>query len=172
MNREAIKGIIIGVISSLIASGVFYVITKKWLWNILVPLWIWLIICLCFIAIYCLWIYIRRQLRIKNTLSEYRESCFGNSYQYVWEYKQSHGKYSALGYEPYNIRLKDEVKEALSRSNTFVYGHAVPEDSIKRIIQLTIIFMVDKKMRKVIEPTLKYLHYIEDSQKHPLLHQN
>lgn len=42
MKKETIKGIIIGIISSLIASGIFYTITEKWLWNYKFPIWLWL----------------------------------------------------------------------------------------------------------------------------------
>lgn len=40
--KDTIKGIIIGVVSSLIASGIVYGITEKSLWNIQLPLWGWL----------------------------------------------------------------------------------------------------------------------------------
>ena len=36
--KDTIKGIIIGVVSSLIASGIIYGITEKFLWNIQLPL--------------------------------------------------------------------------------------------------------------------------------------
>ena len=170
MNREFIQNVAFGVIGSLIASGIIYITTQEWLWNIVVPIWVWLIISLCIITFYYLCIYIRKQCYIKKVLSEYRESCFGDSYPYIWDYKKGYGEYSFWGYEPHNIRIKDSVKESLSKPNTFVYGHIVPEDSIKRIIQLTVIYMVEKKKRKIIEPTLKYFHYVEDSQMHKLLH--
>ena len=40
--KDTIKGIIIGVVSSLIASGIIYGITERFLWNIQLPLWSWL----------------------------------------------------------------------------------------------------------------------------------
>ena len=42
MNRENFKGLVIGVIGSLIASGIVYFFTKEWLWNYKIPVWIWL----------------------------------------------------------------------------------------------------------------------------------
>lgn len=44
--KDTIKGIIIGVVSSLIASGIIYGITEKFLWNIQLPLWGWLVLTL------------------------------------------------------------------------------------------------------------------------------
>ena len=44
------KGIITGVVSSLIAAGIFWFLTEKLLWCLSLPLWIWLIVTL-FIAI-------------------------------------------------------------------------------------------------------------------------
>ena len=35
--KDTIKGIIIGVVSSLIASGIIYGITEKFLWNSITP---------------------------------------------------------------------------------------------------------------------------------------
>ena len=42
--KDTIKGIIIGVVSSLIASGIIYGTTEKFLWNIQLPLWGWLVL--------------------------------------------------------------------------------------------------------------------------------
>ncbi len=170
MNKEIIQNITFGLIGSLIASGIIRVMTNVWLWNIVAPLWVWFIISLFVIAFYRLYSYILKQYYLKKVISEYRESCFGNSYPYTWEYKKGCGEYSFRGYEPHNIRIKYSVKESLSRPDTFVFGHDLPEESIKRIIQLTIICMVDKKMEKIIKPTLQYLIHVENSQMQKLLH--
>jgi len=106
MNRENIKGLVIGVIGSLIASGIIYFFTKEWLY----------------------------------------------------------------GYEPYNIKIKDETKEKLSIPNTYVCGHDVPEDALKRFIQLSVIYMMNKRLQAFILPTLEYLNYTQDSRKHKILY--
>ena len=40
--NDTVKGILIGVVSGLITSGVVYAITEHFIWNISLPLWIWL----------------------------------------------------------------------------------------------------------------------------------
>ena len=67
--NDTFKGIIIGVISSLIASGIIYAITESFVWNFSLPLWIWLCISLgIFVLIYA----IRRIVicyKVKNFIS-------------------------------------------------------------------------------------------------------
>lgn len=169
MNKENIKGIIIGVISSLIASGILYSITEKWLWNYNIPVWIWLTAS---VAVYLidriiLWIIFKKKLG--NILSEYKEGYMGDSFPYTWEYKKSNGPYSVYGYEPYNIKIKDETKEKLSKPNTYVFGHDVPEDALKRYIQLQIVYMMNKKLQPYLIHSLQFLNYAQDSQKHQIL---
>lgn len=68
--KDTIKGIIIGVVSSLIASGIVYGITEKSLWNIQLPLWGWLalslIIFLHFILSNILYYYIKYEILFQN----------------------------------------------------------------------------------------------------------
>lgn len=86
--NDTFKGIIIGVISSLIASGIIYAITESFVWNFTLPLWIWLCISL---SIFLLTYTIRKVViccKVKNFISEFTEGSFGNSYVYTWKYKR------------------------------------------------------------------------------------
>ena len=170
MNRENIKGLVIGVIGSLIASGIIYFFTKEWLWNYKIPVWIWLAASAVAYLVYRIirWIILKK--RLKDILSEYKEGVLGDSFPYTWEYKKSNGPYSVYGYEPYNIKIKDETKEKLSKPNTYVCGHDVPEDALKRFIQLSVIYMMNKNLQAFILPTLEYLNYTQDSQKHQIIY--
>ena len=170
MNRENIKGRVIGVIGSLIASGIIYFFTKEWLWNYKIPVWIWLAASAVAYLVYRIirWIILKK--RLKDILSEYKEGVLGDSFPYTWEYKKSNGPYSVYGYEPYKIKIKDETKEKLSKPNTYVCGHDVPEDALKRFIQLSVIYMMNKRLQAFILPTLEYLNYTQDSQKHKILY--
>ena len=170
MNRENIKGLVIGVIGSLIASGIIYFFTKEWLWNYKIPVWIWLAASAVAYLVYRIirWIILKK--RLKDILSEYKEGVLGDSFPYTWEYKKSNGPYSVYGYEPYYIKIKDETKEKLSKPNTYVCGHDVPEDALKRFIQLSVIYMMNKRLQAFILPTLEYLNYTQDSQKHKILY--
>lgn len=164
--NDTFKGIIIGVISSLIASGIIYAITESFVWEFPLPLWIWLCISLgIFVLIYA----IRRIVicyKVKNFISEYTEGAFGDSYVYTWKYKRTRkGQYSAYGYEATDIRTKTPIAEL-----NFIPGHEVPETTIKMIIQLLIIANVDKKNGAKLQSVLEYLYWTEDSSKHRLLH--
>ena len=108
--------------------------------------------------------------RLEGILSEYKEGRVGDSFPYTWEYKKSNGPFSAYGYEPYNIRIKDETKESLSQPNTYVFsGHRLSENALKRYIQLSIIYMVNKKLQPYLVQSLQFLNYAQDSQKHQIL---
>ena len=170
MEKETIKGIVIGVISSLIASGIIYFFTKEWLWNYNLPLWIWLSITVGIYLIYKLTQYIIFKWRLDNIISEYKEGTIGDSFPYTWEYKKSKGPYSIYGYEPYNIKIKEETKESLSKPNTYVCGHDVREEALKRFIQVQIVWMMNKKIQPYLLPTLQYLNYTQDSQRHELIY--
>lgn len=170
MNRENIKGLVIGVIGSLIASGIIYFFTKEWLWNYKIPVWIWLAASAVVYLVYIIirWIILKK--RLEGILSEYKEGRVGDSFPYTWEYKKSNGPFSAYGYEPYNIRIKDETKESLSQPNTYVFsGHRLSENALKRYIQLSIIYMVNKKLQPYLVQSLQFLNYAQDSQKHQIL---
>lgn len=170
MNKETIKGIIFGVISSLIASGILYSVTEKWLWNYNIPVWLWLSVIVVVYLTYKLSKCLIFKRRLNNILSEFKEGGMGDSFPYTWEYKKSNGPYSVYGYEPYNIKIKDETKEKLSKPNTYVCGHDVPEDALKRYIQLSVIYMMNKRLQAFILPTLEYLNYTQDSQKHQIIY--
>lgn len=170
MNKETIKGIIIGVISSLIASGILYSITEKWLWTYNFPVWLWLSVTVGVYLIYKLIKYLIFRRRLNGILSEFKEGYMGDSFPYTWEYKKSNSPYSVYGYEPYNIKIKEETKEKFSKPNTYVYGHDVPEDALKRYIQLSVIYMVNERLQTFILPTLEYLNYTQDSQKHQIIY--
>ena len=126
MKKETIKGIIIGIISSLIASGIFYTITEKWLWTYNFPVWLWLSVTVGAYLIYKLIKHLIFRRKLKDIISEFKEGYMGDSFPYTWEYKKSCGPYSVYGYEPYNIKIKAETKEKLSKPNTYVRGHDVP----------------------------------------------
>lgn len=170
MNRENIKGLVIGVIGSLIASGIIYFFTKEWLWNYKIPVWIWLTASSVVYLVYRIIQWIIFKKRLKDIMSEYKEGVLGDSFPYTWGYKKSKGPYSVYGYEPYNIKIKDETKEKLSKPNTYVCGHDVPEDALKRFIQLSVIYMMNKRLQAFILPTLEYLNYTQDSRKHQILY--
>lgn len=170
MNRENIKGLVIGVIGSLIAPGIIYFFTKEWLWNYKIPVWIWLTASSVVYLVYRIIQWIIFKKRLKDIMSEYKEGVLGDSFPYTWGYKKSKGPYSVYGYEPYNIKIKDETKEKLSKPNTYVCGHDVPEDTLKRFIQLSVIYMMNKRLQAFILPTLEYLNYTQDSRKHQILY--
>lgn len=170
MNKETIKGIIIGIISSLIASGIIYFCTKEWLWNYHIPIWIWLTISVAVYGLYEGISYLKHVRRLKGILSEFKECAIGDSFPYTWEYKKGNGPYSVYGYEPYNIKIKEETKEKMSKPNTYVCGHDVSEDTLKRFIQLYVVYRMNKDLRPYIQLSLEYLNYTQDSQKHQILY--
>ena len=154
MNRENIKGVIIGVIGSLIASGIVYSFTEEWLWNYNIPVIRYLIF----------------KKRLNNIISEYKEGCIGDSFPYTWEYKKSNSPYSIYGYEPYNIRIKDETKELISQPHTYVCsGHNVSEYALKRYIQLQVVYKMNKRLQPYLIHSLQFLNYAQDSQRHQIL---
>lgn len=168
--NETLKGFFIGVISSLVASGLIYAITESFMWDFHLPLWIWLCISLGILVL----IYVIRKIiichKVTNFISEFTESAFGDSYVYTWKYKRNRqGQYSAYGYEATDIRTKTPLAE-LRDEKKFFPGHEVPETTIKMIIQLLIIANVDKKMGKQLKNVIEYLYWTEDSSKHALLH--
>lgn len=170
MNRENIKGLVIGVIGSLIASGIVYFFTKEWLWNYKIPVWIWLATSAIVYFVYRIIRWIVFKKRLEDILSEYKEGTLGDSFPYTWEYKKSNSPFSAYGYEPYNIRIKDETKELLSQQNAYVFsGHKVSEDTLKRYIQLQIVYLMNKKLQPYLKFSLQFLNYAQDSQKHQIL---
>lgn len=170
MKKDIVRSFISGIFSSLIASGIIYFFTKEWLWNYNLPLWIWLSITVGIYLIYKLILYIIFKSRLNNIISEYKEGTIGDSFPYTWEYKKSKGPYSIYGYEPYNIKIKEETKESLSKSNTYVRGHDVREEALKRFIQVQIVWMMNKNLQAYLLPTLEYLNYTQDSQKHEILY--
>lgn len=115
MKKDIVRSFLLGIFSSLIASGIIYFFTKEWLWNYNLSLWIWLSITVGIYLIYKLTQYIIFKWRLNNILSEYKEGIIGDSFPYTWEYKKSKGPYSIYGYEPYNIKIKEETKENLSK---------------------------------------------------------
>lgn len=168
--NDIIKGIIIGVVSSLIASGIMYFITKQLLWNLSLPIWLWLVISFGLIFIIYIIRVVIRQRRIYNFISEFTEGRFGDSYEYTWRFKRSkHGIHRAFGYEATDIRTKKPLNE-MNNDRVHTCGHEVPEHTIKMFIQLIIIANIDKKLGEQLKPVLEYLHWTENSQMHQLLH--
>lgn len=170
MNKEIIKGIIVGVISSLIASGIFYSITEKLLWNYNLPVWLWLTITVGIYLAYQLIKRIIKKQKLTKIISEYKEGIIGESFPYTWEYKKSDGPYSTYGYEPYNFKVTDETKVMLSEPNVRIFsGHYVPEYVLKRYIQLQIVYKMNKKLQPFLIESLKFLDYAQDAHKHKVL---
>lgn len=168
--KDTIKGIIIGVVSSLIASGIVYGITEKSLWNIQLPLWGWLALSLIIFFAFYLIKHLILLHKIRDIISEYTEGAFGDSYVYTWEFKRNRkGQYSVYGYEATKIALKKPLAE-LNNEHAFTFGHEVPEYIIKMMIQLTLMSMIEKRLGVLLRPTIEYLHWIENSQCHKLLH--
>lgn len=168
--NDTVKGIIIGIISGLITSGIVYAITEKFIWNVSMPLWIWLAIT----AGIAFVIYITRiiitEYRVYNFISEFTEGRFGDSYEYTWKFKRSkYGVYKAYGYEATEIRLKKSLAE-MNNEKVNTFGHEVPEETIKMILQLWLVASMDKKMGERLKPVLEYLNWVENSQYHNLLH--
>ena len=133
-------------------------------------MWIWL--CVSFVIF--ILIYIVRLVvvwcKVRNFILEFTEASFGDSYVYTWEYKRSRkGQYSAYGYEATNIRTKKLFTE-MNNDRTITFGHEIPEETIKMLIQLLIIANVDEKRGGQLKNVLDYLYWIEDSRKHTLLH--
>ena len=58
----------------------------------------------------------------------------------------------------------------MNNERVVTIGHEVPEETIKMILQLWLIGSMDKKMGERLKPVLEYLNWVEDSQKHQLLH--
>lgn len=168
--NDTLKGILIGIVSGLITSGIVYAITEQFIWNMSLPLWIWL----AFTSGLALLIYLVRvavrEYRIYNLISEFTEGRFGDSYEYTWRFKRSkYGIYRAYGYEATDIHTKRPLAE-MNNERVVTFGHEVPEETIKMILQLWLIGSMDKKMGERLKPVLEYLNWVEDSQKHSLLH--
>lgn len=164
--NDTLKGILIGIVSGLITSGIVYAITKQFVWNMTLPLWIWLAFTSGLVLLIYMVRVVARRYRIYNLVSEFTEGRFGDSYEYTWRFKRSkHGIYRAYGYEATDIHTKRPLAEL---HNDF--GHEVPEETIKMILQLWLIGSVDKKMGEKLKPILEYLNWVENSQMHQLLH--
>lgn len=163
---ETLNEIIIGIVSSLMTTGIIYILGC----NVTLPLWIWFastVVLLLFIF-FIKWIVKKR--RIKNFISEFTECSLGNSYVYTWKYKRSkHGIHSAYGYEATDIHTKNSLNE-MNNEKTITFGHEVPEETIKMFIQLVLIANIEKNMGEKLKSVLDYLNWSEDSQKHQLLH--
>ena len=154
------KNILIGVVSGLVTNIILFVLAKYHVLNVTLPLWVYLIITCLGYGIIVLALYLIRYNKIQKILKEYKEGAFGDSYVYIWEYKKSKGEYSIYGYEPYSIRLKRPLSE-LNNEHTVTFGHEVSEETIKRIIQLSIFAMVDKTAKEKLMPTIEFLLNIE-----------
>ena len=82
-------------------------------------------------------------------------------WHFPWKFRKSNSPYSAYGYEAYEIKKKLPLNE-FNNEHTITFGHEVNEYNAKRIIQLTIVAMVDKKAAKLLQPTIEYLHHLEN----------
>lgn len=168
--NNIVKGIIIGIISGLITSGIVYALTEKFIWNVSVPLWIWVAITVGIVFVIYITRIIIREYRVYNLISEFTEGRFGDSYEYTWKFKRSkYGAYRSYGYEATEIRLKKPLAE-MNNEKVHTLGHEVPEETIKMILQLWLMGSMNKKMGERLKPVLEYLHWVENSQYHNLLH--
>ena len=135
-----------------------------------IPLWSWLLITIGIIFVHDIIYYLIKRHHVKEIINEFTECSFGDSFVYTWNYKRTKdGRYSAYGYEATNIRTKIPLAE-MNNETVHTCGHEVPENTIKLFIQLIMIASIDKKMTKQLKPVLEYLNWVEDSQKHQLLH--
>ena len=66
--NDTVKGIIIGVVSGLITSGIVYTITKQFIWELSFPLWIWLIVTSGIVALIYLARIVIRKYRVYQLL--------------------------------------------------------------------------------------------------------
>lgn len=170
MNKEIKNTIIIGVICSIIANIIWYFFTKEWLWNYNFPVWLWLSVTAGVYLIYKLIKYLIFRRRLNGILSEFKEGYMGDSFPYIWEYKKSNGPYSVYGYEPYNFKVTEETKVMLSEPNVRIFsGHYIPDDVLKRYIQLQIVYMMNKKLQPYLIHSLQFLNYAQDAHKHNVL---
>lgn len=168
--NDIVKGILIGVVSGLITSGIVYAITERIIWNVSLPLWIWLAISSGMTLLIFIVRALIREYRVYSLVSEFTEGRFGNSFEYTWKFKRSrHGYYRAYGYEATDIHTRKPLVD-MNNERVVTIGHEVPEETIKMILQLWLIASVDKKMGERLKPVLEYLNWVEDSQKHVLLH--
>ena len=163
---NTLKGIIIGVFSSLIAAGIIYITTKySTIWSMMLPLWLWIVITMVSLLFLSIGYFIVNKLRFRKLVFEFTEGSFGNSYVYTWNYKRSKdSKYSAFGYEATDIHTKIPLSE-MNNEKVFTYGHQVPEETIKLCIQLLLIAKIDKRIGKDITSLLDYMSWIVESQK-------
>ena len=168
--NDTLKGIIIGVVSGLITSGIVYTITKQFIWELSFPLWIWLIVTSGILALIYLARIVIRKYRVYNLVSELNEGVFGDSFVYSWRFKRGkNGIYSVYGYEATDIHTKKPLYE-MNNDRVHTGGHEVPEETIKMFLQLILIANINKKMGEKLKPILEYLHWTENSQMHKLLH--
>lgn len=162
---ELLKDIIIGIISGLITTSIIRIT-----WNATIPLWAWLLSTILLILLIYLIKYIVQKIRVNRFISEFTECSLGDSCVYKWKYKRNRkGRYSAYGYEATDIQKKTLPSET-NNEKVFICGHDVSEETIKLFVQLCMLATIDKKMSGKLKPTLEYLNWIEDSQKHQLLH--
>ena len=124
--NDVLKGILIGVVSILIASGIIYVITKQFVWNAAPPLWVWLAITIVLAVLVYVTMWDVRKYPVLTILSEFTE---GNIFG-----KTNKGKkrlYNAFGYEATDIRTKNPLSEM---KNEHTSGHEIPEDTINLFV--------------------------------------
>ena len=83
--NDIVKGILISVVSGLITSGIVYAITEKFVWNVSLPLWIWLTISSRLALLIFIVRAIIRDYRVFNLVSKFTEGRFGNSFEKYME---------------------------------------------------------------------------------------
>ena len=167
---NTLKRILYEVGICVIGTYIYSLVSNQSFWEIQLPLWFWLTIIIVLTVLFYVVDYIITQYRVKRLVTDFTECAFGDSYVYTWKYKRTYtGRYNAYGYEATDIHTKTPLSE-MNNGKRFICGHEVPEETIKMFIQLIIVANIDKKMGKTLQPVLEYLHWIEDSQKHKLLH--
>ena len=158
------KSILTGVVSSLVAAGILWLVSEKLLWCLSMPVWIWLFITVFLLfLIYAIRIVVKKY-RVHDLISEFTEGRFGDGLVYTWKFKKSkNGRYSVYGYEATEIRRKT----LLSGKNVEVYnfsGYEVSEETIKMVIQLVMISRIEKRIGDKLKPVLEYMNWSEESQ--------
>ncbi len=105
MRDNLIKSLLVSVISGLITTVIIFILEKTQVLNVSIPLWLYLTLTCVVFGIVLFVLSIINYFHIQKITNTFKESSFGDSYVYTWEYKRGKGKYSVYGYEPYKIQL-------------------------------------------------------------------
>ncbi len=158
--NDIVKGTLIGVVTGLITSGIVYATTEKLVWNVSLPLWIWLVISSGLALLFFIVFALIRDYRIYDLVSVITEDRFDNPFEYIWKFKRSrHGYYRTYGDESTNIHTKKPLVD-LNNERVVTIGHDVLDETNKMILQLWQIASMNEKMGERLKPVLEYLNWV------------